>query len=42
MAVGTKADMHTPNSAEAQLCMDGHKRQALSLLPGNMLTVDTT
>jgi hypothetical protein len=42
MAVGTKADMHTPNSAEAQLFMDGHKRQALSLLPGNMLTVDTT
>jgi hypothetical protein len=42
MAVGTKADMHTPNSAESQLFLDGHKRQALSLLPGSMLQVDTT
>jgi hypothetical protein len=42
MAIGTTADMHTPNSAESQLYLDGHKRQALSLLPGSMLQVDTT
>ena len=41
MAVGSKSDMHTPNSAESQLFLDGHKRQAISLLPGAMLSVDT-
>lgn len=42
MAIGTAADMHTPNSAESQLFLDGHRKQAVSLLPGSMMTVDTT
>lgn len=41
MAIGSAADMHTPNSAESQLFLDGHRRQAVSLLPGAMLAVDT-
>jgi hypothetical protein len=42
MAIGTTADMHTPNSAESQLFLDGHRKQAVSLLPGSMMAVDTT
>lgn len=40
MAIGSKADMHTPNSAETQLFMDGHRRQSVGLLPGAMMAVD--
>uniref|UniRef100_A0A383V6F7 Plastocyanin-like domain-containing protein n=1 Tax=Tetradesmus obliquus TaxID=3088 RepID=A0A383V6F7_TETOB len=42
MAFGSSADMHTPNTAESQLFLDGHRKQAVALLPGAMLTTDTT
>ncbi|KAF6265588.1 Cupredoxin [Scenedesmus sp. NREL 46B-D3] len=42
MAFGSSADMHTPNTAESQLFLDGHRKQAVALLPGAMLTADTT
>eukprot|EP00878_Enallax_costatus_P001155 GHUV01001296.1.p1 GENE.GHUV01001296.1~~GHUV01001296.1.p1 ORF type:complete len:885 (+),score=249.43 GHUV01001296.1:1539-4193(+) len=41
MALGSSADMHTPNSAETQMFIDGHKKQAVALLPGAMMAVDT-
>lgn len=41
MALGSSADMHTPNSAETQMFIDGHKKQAVALLPGAMMSVDT-
>jgi hypothetical protein len=41
MAIGSAADMHTPNSAESQLFIDGHRKQAVGLLPGAMMAVDT-
>eukprot|EP00879_Flechtneria_rotunda_P000261 GHRR01000344.1.p1 GENE.GHRR01000344.1~~GHRR01000344.1.p1 ORF type:complete len:1159 (+),score=375.53 GHRR01000344.1:116-3592(+) len=41
MALGSSADMHSPNSAESQLFLDGHRKQSVPLLPGQMLTTDT-
>ena len=35
-------DMHTPNTAEGGLYLDGQRRQAVKLLPGAMLTTDIT
>lgn len=40
MALGGSGDMHTPNSPESGMYMDGQRRQALRLLPGSMLTAD--
>jgi hypothetical protein len=40
MALGSSADMHTPNSAEGAVYFDGQRRQSVSLLPGSMLTTD--
>jgi hypothetical protein len=42
MALGGSADMHTPNSVESQIFINGHRRQAVALLPGQMLTTDIT
>lgn len=42
LALGGSGDMHTPNSAEAPLYLDGQRRQAVGLLPGMMLTADVT
>lgn len=42
MALGGSGDMHTPNSAESALYLDGARRQAVGLLPGMMLTTDVT
>ncbi|GBF99637.1 multicopper ferroxidase [Raphidocelis subcapitata] len=40
MALGGSGDMHTPNSAEGGLYLDGQRRQSVRLLPGTMLTTD--
>lgn len=42
MALGSSADMHTPNSAETQIFLDGHRRQSVQLLPGAMMATDVT
>ncbi|KAI8463551.1 MAG: multicopper ferroxidase [Monoraphidium minutum] len=42
LALGGSGDMHTPNSAEGGLYLDGQRRQAVKLLPGAMLTTDIT
>jgi hypothetical protein len=42
MALGGIADMHTPTTAEGHFSIDGHRKQALPLLPGTMVTTDTT
>jgi hypothetical protein len=41
MAIGGSKDMHTPNTAESQLFLDGQRKQAVGLLPGATMTVDT-
>jgi hypothetical protein len=40
MALGGSGDMHTPNSAEGALYLDGQRKQSVRLLPGAMLTTD--
>lgn len=42
MALGGTGDMHTPNSAESSIYIDGQRRQAVRLLAGTMLTTDVT
>jgi hypothetical protein len=42
MALGGIADMHTPTTAEGHFSIDGQRKQALPLLPGTMVTTDTT
>lgn len=42
MALGGTGDMHTPNSAESSMYLDGQRRQAVRLLAGSMLTTDVT
>jgi hephaestin len=42
MALGSSADMHTPNSVESQFYLDGQRKQSVQLLPGAMMTVDVT
>jgi hypothetical protein len=41
MALGSETGLHTPNTAESQLFIDGHRKQSVQLLPGSMITVDT-
>eukprot|EP00775_Hariotina_reticulata_P011260 gene11260-11409_t len=41
MALGSKTGLHTPNTAESQLFINGHRKQSVQLLPGAMITVDT-
>jgi hypothetical protein len=42
LALGGSSDMHTPNTAEGGLYLDGQRRQGVKLLPGAMLTADIT
>ncbi|KIZ07330.1 hypothetical protein MNEG_0617 [Monoraphidium neglectum] len=42
LSLGGSGDMHTPNSVEGGLYLDGQRRQALKLLPGAMFTTDVT
>ena len=41
-ALGGSGDMHTPNTAEGGLYLDGQRRQGVRLLPGTMLAADIT
>ena len=42
MALGGSGDVHTPNTAEGALYIDGQRRQGLRLLPGTMMATDIT
>lgn len=40
IALGSSADLHTPNSVESNMNLDGHRKQSIQILPGGMLTTD--
>ena len=42
MALGGTSDMHTPNTAEGAMYLDGQRRQGVKLLAGSMITTDVT